>query len=188
MTGQLVGYARVSSVGQSLEDQEQALTDAGCTRIFSEKRSGTEQVGREELWRAVDYVRDGDTFLVTRIDRLARHARDLNDIVDRLTAKGVGFKALQQGEFDTTTAMGKMVLGLLGLFAEFEWTLIRERTQDGVERAKAKGRYKGRKPTIDRDEIRRLHAEGMKPAHIARELGIGRTTVHAAIKPDDAKP
>lgn len=183
--GQLVGYARVSSAGQSLEVQEQALKAAGCTKVFSEKRSGTSRKDREELWRALEYVREGDTFVVTRIDRLARSVTDLSTIVEGLRAKSVGFRALQQGEFDTTAATGRLFLTMLGAFAEFETALRRERQMEGVEKAKAEGRYRGRTPTVQRDEVRRLHSEGVKPAHIARQLGIARSSVYEALKGAD---
>lgn len=178
----VVGYARVSSVGQSLEVQEDALRAAGCEKVFSEKRTGTTQEGREELKRALEYVRDGDTFVVSRIDRLARSVSDLGDIVSVLTAKGVSFRALQQGEFDTTAATGRLFLTMLGAFAEFETSLRRERQMEGIEKAKAEGRYKGRPKSVDAASIRRLHAEGEKPAHIAKRLGVARSTVYEALK------
>jgi DNA invertase Pin-like site-specific DNA recombinase len=127
----VVGYARVSSTGQSLEVQEEALRAAGCEKVFAEKRTGTTQEGREELRRALEYVREGDTFVVSRIDRLARSVSDLSEIVAVLTTKGVSFRALQQGEFDTTAATGRLFLTMLGAFAEFETSLRRERSDGG---------------------------------------------------------
>ncbi|MBB4798611.1 DNA invertase Pin-like site-specific DNA recombinase [Brevundimonas bullata] len=178
----VVGYARVSSMGQSLEVQEEALKAAGCEKVFAEKRTGTTQEGREELRRALEYVREGDTFVVSRIDRLARSVSDLGEIVAVLTAKGVSFRALQQGEFDTSAATGRFFLQLLGAFAEFETCLRRERQMEGIEKAKAEGRYKGRPKSVDTATIRRLHAEGEKPAHIAKRLGVARSTVYEALK------
>ncbi|OWR16218.1 DNA-invertase hin [Brevundimonas diminuta] len=178
----VVGYARVSSTGQSLEVQEEALRAAGCEKVFAEKRTGTTQEGREELRRALEYVREGDTFVVSRIDRLARSVSDLSEIVAVLTTKGVSFRALQQGEFDTTAATGRLFLTMLGAFAEFETSLRRERQMEGIEKAKAEGRYKGRPKSVDAAAIRRLHSEGQKPAHIAKRLGIARSTVYAALK------
>lgn len=178
----VVGYARVSSVGQSLEVQEDALRAAGCEKVFSEKRTGTTQDGREELRRALEYVREGDTFVVTRIDRLARSVPDLFEIVGGLHERGVGFKAVQQGEIDTTTAVGEAFLGLLAVFARFETTLRKERQMEGIEKAKAEGRYRGRPKSVDANSIRRLHAEGVKPAHIATRLGVARSTVYEALK------
>tara|TARA_R110000850_G_scaffold233932_1_gene358765 strand:+ start:147 stop:707 length:561 start_codon:yes stop_codon:yes gene_type:complete len=180
----VVGYARVSSVGQSLEVQETALREAGCDIVFSEKRTGTTQAGREELRRALEYVRDGDVFLVARIDRLARSVSDLSEIVSMLTEKGVGFRALQQGQFDTTTATGRLFLTMLGAFAEFETNLRRERQIEGIAKAKAEGRYRGRPATVDKAAIRRLHGEGVKPTDIARRLQVARSTVYEALSAD----
>lgn len=178
----VVGYARVSSVGQSLDVQEEALRAAGCDIVFSEKRTGTTQAGREELRRALEYVRDGDVFLVARIDRLARSVSDLSEIVSALTAKGVGFRALQQGEFDTTTATGRLFLTMLGAFAEFENNLRRERQLEGIAKAKADGRYRGRPVKIDKAAIRELRDAGRSPTDIARHLKVARSTVYEALK------
>jgi DNA invertase Pin-like site-specific DNA recombinase len=177
----LVGYARVSSVGQSLDVQEDALRGAGCEKVFAEKQSGTSREGREELRRALEYVREGDVFVVTRIDRLARSVSDLSEVVVGLTHKGVSFRALQQGEFDTTAATGRLFLTMLGAFAEFETNLRRERQLEGIAKAKAEGRYRGRPRTVDVAAIRRLHGEGVKTTDIARRLGIARSTVYATL-------
>jgi DNA invertase Pin-like site-specific DNA recombinase len=177
-SGKLVGYARVSSAGQSLEVQETALRQAGCDPIFAEKRSGRKASDRPELARAMEYVRAGDTFLVTKLDRLARSVVDLHRIVDRLAAQGVGFRVLQQSGIDTTTSTGKLTLGILAAVAEFEADIRAERQRDGIEAAKAKGIYKGRKPSVDPDEIKSLLSKGMRPADVARELGCARSTVY----------
>lgn len=177
-----VGYARVSSIGQSLEVQEEALRAAGCEKVFAEKRTGTTQEGREELRRALEYVREGDVFVVTRIDRLARSVGDLSEIVALLTEKRVSFRALQQGEFDTTAATGRLFLTMLGAFAEFETSLRRERQMEGIEKAKAEGRYKGRPRSVDVAAIQRLRAAGESPTAIARRLGVSRSTVYEALK------
>ncbi|HBI19680.1 MAG TPA: resolvase [Brevundimonas sp.] len=177
----LIGYARVSSSGQSLEVQRDQLLAAGCTRIFEEKRSGLSQDGREQLALALDYVRDGDVLIVTRLDRLARSITDLRQIVDRLTAKEVGFRALQQGDLDTSTSNGRLMLNMLGAFAEFEADLRRERQREGIDKAKANGTYKGRKPTVPVDEVRKLKAEGVAPTEIAKRLNVGRASVYRAL-------
>lgn len=177
----LIGYARVSSSGQSLEVQRDQLQAAGCTRIFEEKRSGLSQDGREQLALALDYVRDGDVLIVTRLDRLARSITDLRQIVDRLTAKEVGFRALQQGDLDTSTSNGRLMLNMLGAFAEFEADLRRERQREGIDKAKANGIYKGRKPSVPVDEVRKLRAEGMAPTEIAKTLNVGRASVYRAL-------
>lgn len=177
----IVGYARVSSTGQSLELQREQLLQAGCEKLFEEKRSGGSQEGREQLALALDYVRQGDVLVVTRLDRLARSMTDLREIVDRLTAKGVEFKALQQGAIDTTTSSGKLMLNMLASFAEFELDLRKERQKEGIEKARAKGVYKGRKPSVPVAEVQKLHAEGVGAAEIARRLQIGRASVYRAL-------
>lgn len=178
----LVGYARVSSVGQSLEVQLDALREAGCEKIFSEKRSGTCTAGRDALAEALDFVRDcSDVLVVTRLDRLARSASDLHAIVAKLSAKGVGFKCLQQGGMDTTTSTGKLLLGVLASIAEFETDIRKERQREGIEKAKANGIYKGRKPSVDAAAVRALHNEGVGPSRIAKQLGIGRASVYRVL-------
>ncbi|MEM8917220.1 MAG: recombinase family protein [Pseudomonadota bacterium] len=174
----LVGYARVSSIGQSLDLQIEQLQNAGCEKIFSEKMSGTSAKDRIALQEALEWLREGDNLVVTRLDRLARSGKDLHDIVDQLSSKQVGFKCLQQGAVDTTTSMGKLVLGILGAVAEFETDIRKERQRDGIEKAKAKGVYKGRPKTIDVEQVRSLKESGMGAAQIARELNIGRASVY----------
>lgn len=173
-----VGYARVSSVGQSLDVQLEQLEAAGCEKVFSEKRSGRSTTDREELARALDYVREGDVFVVTRLDRLARSITDLRQIVDRLSAKGVQFKALQQATMDTTRSDGKLLLNILASFAEFEADIRKERQADGIAKAKAQGVYKGRPAKIKPGDIEALLVEGVRPTEVARRLGIGRATVY----------
>jgi DNA invertase Pin-like site-specific DNA recombinase len=174
----LVGYCRVSSVGQSLDIQEQQLRDAGCEEIFAEKRSGTTTAGREQLEAALRFVRKGDVLVVTRLDRLARSMSDLSKIIDQLGAKQVGFRCLQQGAVDTTKPEGRLMLQLLGSFSEFESAIRKERQMEGIEKAKADGRYRGRPKSIDPARVASLKAQGMGPAEIARTLGIGRASVY----------
>lgn len=174
----IVGYARVSSSGQSLDIQREQLLAAGCERIFEEKFTGTTTEGRERLLEAIRYVRDGDVFVVCRLDRLARSMTDLRKIIDELTDKGVGFKALQQGAIDTTTSEGRLLLNILGSFAEFETDIRRERQADGIAKAKAKGVYKGRPRSVDRAEVQAMRADGIGATEIARRLGIGRASVY----------
>ncbi len=176
----LFGYARVSTSGQDLAVQEAALRAAGCQTIRSEKKSGSDRNSRDELKTLLDFLRQGDTLVVTRIDRLARSMKDLQDIVHELKGKGVALKATEQ-PIDTSTAAGKAFLDMLGVFAEFETNLRRERQAEGIEAAKARGAYKGGKSRIDPEAIRKLAAEGMKPTHIARELGISRGSVYRAM-------
>lgn len=177
----LVGYARVSSEGQSLAIQLEALGAAGCEKTFSEKRSGTSADGREALADALEFVRDGDTLVVTRLDRLARSMADLYSIIERLTKKGVSFKCLQQSGVDTDTSTGRLMLGILGAVASFETDLRKERQREGIEKAKANGVYKGRKPSVDALTVRSLHSEGVKPVDIARRLKIGRASVYRVL-------
>jgi DNA invertase Pin-like site-specific DNA recombinase len=124
------------------------LETAGCTKVFAEKRSGRKAIDREQLTTALGYVRDGDVFVVTRLDRLARSVTDLRNTIDQFEAKVVGFRVLQQ-EIDTTTSSGRLMLNMLAAFAEFENDLRRERQRDGIEKAKVAGVYKGRPPMID---------------------------------------
>ena len=178
----LVGYARVSSGTQSLEVQLDALREARCEKIFSEKRSGTSTARRDALAEALDFVRDSsDTLVVTRLDRLARSAGDLHAIVAKLSLKGVGFKCLQQGGMDTTTSTGKLLLGVLASIAEFETDIRKERQREGIDKAKANGVYKGRKPSVDAATVRALHSEGIGASTIAKRLGIGRASVYRAL-------
>ena len=177
----LYGYARVSTFDQDLTIQHAALKAAGCDVIRAEKASGTRRDGRSELQVLLDFVHAGDTLVVTRIDRLARSLKDLQDIVHELKSKGVTLKATEQ-PVDTGTAAGKAFLDMLGVFAEFETNLRRERQLEGIAAAKVRGVYKGRKPSIDAGEVHRLHHdEKLGPAAIARRLGIGRASVYRVL-------
>lgn len=177
----LIGYARVSSAGQSLETQLEALQAAGCEKIFAEKRSGRTASDRPELAKALYATRTGDTLVVTRLDRLARSVGDLHRTVEQLIAEGVGFRCLQQGGVDTSSSTGKLTLSVLGAVAEFENDIRRERQRDGIERAKKRGVYKGRKRSIDVDRVHELKSSGVGPAAIAREMGISRASVYRAL-------
>ncbi len=174
------GYARVSTEDQDLTLQEDALRNAGCEMTRREKRSGTSRDGRTELQILLDFLRPGDELVVTRIDRLARSIGDLQDIVRALRAKGVALKATEQ-PIDTSTAAGKCFLDMLGVFAEFETNLRRERQMEGIAKAKAAGIYKGRKPTIDPAEVAKLKAEGLGASEIAKRFGIGRASVYRVL-------
>lgn len=119
--------------------------------------------------------------VVTRLDRLARSATDLHNIVKRLAEKGVSFQCLQQGGMDTTSSTGKLLLGVLASIAEFEADIRRERQREGIDRAKAAGVYKGRKPSVDTDAVRALREQGLGGSEIAKQLGIGRASVYRAL-------
>jgi DNA invertase Pin-like site-specific DNA recombinase len=176
------GYARVSTEDQDLAIQHAALEAAGCMSIFAEKKSGTRRDGRTELQVLLECVREGDTVVITRIDRLARSMRDLQNIVHELKVKGVALKATEQ-PIDTGSAAGKAFLDMLGVFAEFEANLRRERQLEGIAKAKAEGVYKGRKPSIDVTRVRALRASGFGPAAIAKELKMARSSVYRVLAP-----
>jgi len=183
----LYGYARVSTTDQDLTLQEEALKAAGCDLVVSEKVTGTSREGRQELERLLQFIREGDTLVVTRIDRLARSIGDLQDIVRGLKAKGVSLRATMQS-VDTSTAAGKAFLDMLGVFAEFETNLRKERQAEGIAKAKAAGVYKGRRPEIDRAAILKLKAEGLGATAIAKRLGIGRASVYRILTDVAADP
>ncbi|WFU00979.1 recombinase family protein [Rhizobium sp. CB3171] len=177
MTNQIFGYARVSSTDQDLTIQEAALRAAGATIIRSEKKTGTTTEGRDELATLIEFARAGDTIIVTRIDRLARSIADLSAIVKKLENKGVHLKATEQ-PIDTSSPAGRAFLQMLGVFAEFETAIRKERQLEGVAKAKADGVYKGRKASIDADRVKELAASGMGATEIAKELKIGRASVY----------
>ncbi len=179
------GYARVSSIDQDLTIQEEALRAAGCDTIRSEKISGTSREGRQELDTLLEFLHEGDTLVVTRIDRLARSIRDLQNLVHDLRARGVTLRATEQ-PIDTSNAAGKAFLDMLGVFAEFETNLRKERQMEGIAKAKAKGVYKGRKPTIDPAEVFELRAEGIGATEIAKRLKIGRASVYRILADREA--
>ncbi|MFT4096120.1 MAG: recombinase family protein [Rhodoblastus sp.] len=175
------GYARVSTTDQDLTTQVEKLRAAGCDVVREEKVSGTSRAGRSELENLLTFLRKGDTLVVTRIDRLARSVGDLQDIVRELRAKGAQLRATDQ-PIDTNTAAGKAFLDMLGVFAEFETNLRRERQLEGIAKAKAAGVYKGRPTTIDPATVRKMHSEGVGPSDIAKRLKIGRASVYRALK------
>jgi DNA invertase Pin-like site-specific DNA recombinase len=156
------------------------LRAAGCEVIRSEKRTGTTTAGRAELQTILDFLRPGDVLMVTRIDRLARSIGDLQEIVRALKAKGAALRATEQ-PIDTATAAGKAFLDMLGVFAEFETNLRKERQLEGIAKAKEAGVYKGRRASIDPVQVRQLKAEGLGPSKIAEALGIGRASVYRAL-------
>lgn len=183
----VIGYARVSSIGQDHETQREKLLAAGAEKIFSEKQSGLDQ-SRPELAKCLDYVREGDTLLVTKLDRLARSASHLHQIVDGLNTKGVGFKVLDDSTLDTTTRTGRLVFGILASIAEFETALRRERQMEGIAKAKAdavaKGKpwHTGRPRSLDHDKIAALRADGYSVRQIAQEVGCSPSAVHKVLK------
>jgi DNA invertase Pin-like site-specific DNA recombinase len=177
----VIGYARVSTTDQDLSIQEAALRRAGCDVIRAEKQSGTSTQGRAELRTVLDFIGKGDVLLVTRVDRLARSIGDLQDIVRTLKAKGASLRATEQ-PIDTSTAAGKCFLDMLGVFAEFETNLRRERQLEGIAKAKAAGIYKGRPASIDAARVRELKGQGLGPTEIAKALKIGRASVYRLLE------
>lgn len=177
----LVGYGRVSSAGQSLDIQHEALAQAGCEKVFSEKLSGRSTNQREQLAHAIDFVREGDTLVVTRLDRLARSVGDLHRIIERLTEKKVAFRCLNQSGVDTDTSTGRLMLAVLGAVAAFENDIRKERQIEGIEKAKLAGKYRGRPASIDPQRVRELRDTGMGAAQIAKAMNIGRASVYRAL-------
>lgn len=178
-----IGYARVSSRGQSLELQIEKLRATGCEKIWEEKRSAGQGRERPELDLALEYVRAGDALIVTKLDRLARSLSDLNSITKRLAGKGVDFVVLDQA-IDTTTPTGRFTFHILGAVAEFERDLIAERRDDGIEDAKNKGVQFGRKPKLRAKEIAELqaaHRAGESRTEIMKRFGISKASFYRII-------
>ena len=176
----LVGYARVSTVGQSLDTQLQALAE--CSTIFQEKVSGARD-DRPQLALLLNSVRKGDVVLVTKLDRLARNTRHLLEISEYLHAKRVSLRILNLG-IDTSTPTGKLMLTMIGAIATFERELMLERQAEGIELARRRGVYKGRKPTAmaKGDEVQALAARGLAKAEIARRTGISLSSVQRILR------
>jgi DNA invertase Pin-like site-specific DNA recombinase len=175
----LIGYARVSTDGQSLTAQVAELKAAGCAEVFQEKVSGAKRE-RAQLSRLLSRLESGDVLVVTRLDRLARSTRDLLNVLGAIADKGAGFRSLRDTWADTTTAHGRLMLTVLGGLAEFERELIRSRTSEGRERAKAKGVVMGRKPKLthhqQQEAIARREA-GEALVDIARTYNVSHSTI-----------
>ena len=180
-----VSYIRVSSSSQSLDVQREAVENYGATKIFEEKVSGTTTKGREKLKECLDFVREGDELVITRIDRLARSVLDLQLIVKELTDKGVMLTATEQ-PISTKDATSKCFLDMLGVFAELETNLRKERQLEGIAKAKEKGVYKGGQTKIDVNQIKKLKEEGLGATAIARQMNIHRDSVYRLLKKESA--
>src|SRR4051795_11173225 len=176
----IYGYARVSTDGQSVEAQVTALTAAGAEKVFLEVASGA-KTDRAQLRRALDTLGPGDVLMVARLDRLARSTRDLLNTLAAITGRKAGFRSLGDTWADTTTAHGRVMLTVLGGLAEFERDLIRTRTGEGRERAKARGVKLGRKPKLTepqkREAIRRRDRDGEPMREIARSYNVSHSTI-----------
>lgn len=182
----LIGYARVSTVGQSLEIQIELLKEYGCNKIFEEKQSGAKS-NRKALHDALEYLREGDKLIITKIDRLARSVKDLHNIASQLEERGIGLVFLKE-QIDFSTPSGKLMFTMLGAISEFERDLINERTAEGRERAKKQGKHMGR-PGQPRKNIERaleLFANrvenGISVNDIVKMTGVPRSTIYANVK------
>ncbi len=183
----LVGYARTSTLDQTagLDAQLRDLTNTGCDKVFEEQVSSVDLVNREALTEALDYLREGDTLVVTKLDRLARSVAHLMEVLGAIEAKKANLRILSMN-IDTGTATGKLMLSIMGSVAEFERSIMLERQREGIAKAKAAGKYKGRKPTAKAksEEVLRLHREGVGGSAIARKVGIGRSSVYRILHED----
>jgi DNA invertase Pin-like site-specific DNA recombinase len=184
-TGHLIGYARVSTDDQEAQLQLDALSEAGCTRIFTDKASG-KNTDRPELAAALDYARPGDTVCVWKLDRFARSLIDLVTMVDALAARGIGFKVLTGAlaSIDPNTPDGRLMLQVVGAMAEFERDLIKDRTRAGLAAAKAQGRTGGRPVVMDADKLAAAkvrRAKGESVTAVAKALGVSRATLYRAL-------
>ena len=181
-----IGYARVSTTDQDTAIQVAALKAAGCEVVREEKASGTSTTGRAELETVLSFLRRGDVLVVTRIDRLARSIADLQTIVRTIREKGAALECTEQ-PVNTGTAAGKAFLDMLGVFAEFETNLRRERQLEGIAKAKAEGVYKGRPASIDAAKVQARKAEGVGATDITKRLGIGRASVYRLLTEAEAE-
>jgi DNA invertase Pin-like site-specific DNA recombinase len=185
VTGVLVGYARTSTTEQQagFDAQLRDLEAAGCTPVFKEQVSSLGE--RAQLNAALDWVREGDTLVITKLDRLARSVRGLADIVDTLERKGVALRILNFGgsSVDTRGATGRLLLNMFSAIAQFEIEIQKERQREGIAKARVEGKYKGRKPTAraKSSEVLRLYQEGNHVSHIAKTLNISRTSVYRTL-------
>ena len=176
-----IGYARVSSFDQDHATQAARLKAAGCEIIRKEKASGKTRAGRDELAAILEFIRAGDELVVVKLDRLGRSTRDVLNLVHELEQKGAGLRVLEP-EFCTSTDTGRILVTVLGMVAEMERRFILERQKVGIEAAKKRGVYRGRKPSVPVDEVRKMREEGRGPAEIAATLGVSRMSVWRALK------
>lgn len=188
--GQTVGYVRVSSTDQNLARQMESI--GPVDRIFEDKVSGGTRAGRSGLSDCLAYIRDGDTVRIASMDRLARSLTDLQQLVDEIVAKGAEVHFVKESQTysaHNSNSMGRLLLQILGAFAEFERNLIRERQAEGIRIAKAAGKYRGRAKLLNSDQVdhaRKLAAQGVPKTRIAAEFGINRSTLYRAFAQHNA--
>lgn len=176
-----LGYARVSTTDQDLTIQRDALTAAGCERIFEERVSGKDTIERTELLSLLKFAKEGDSIIVAKLDRLARSTIDMLTIITDLGKRGVKFQSLAEPWANTDTPAAELMLTLMAGVAQFERGRIRERQREGIERAKAAGKYRGRKRPVTQADIWAALDRGLGPTEAAKALGCGRATVYRAI-------
>ena len=183
MTSQRIGYSRVSTTDQNPDSQEDALKNAGCDRVYIERFTGTKS--ERPVWTQVlELLREGDTLVITRLDRLGRSTKDLLSIAATLQDKGVHLQATEQS-IDTTTPEGKLFFTMVAAFAEFEHSMMRARTMDGLAAARARGRNGGRKSALSPKQaarIRERYAEGVTVSTLAEDYRVSRPTIYRALE------
>lgn len=175
-----IGYARVSTIEQDFEIQQQRLRAEGCVIVRAEKVSGASRDGRTELATIIEFLREGDELIVTRLDRLGRDTRDVLNIVHECEQRGA-FVTILDPHVSTRGEMGQMILTVLGMVAQMERRFIKERQREGIERAKAAGRFKGGRPRVDYAAAKQLYASGITVT-TARQLGCSRMQIYRILK------
>ncbi|RFB99336.1 resolvase [Rhizobium leguminosarum bv. trifolii] len=176
-----IGYARVSTIDQDFDIQQQRLKAEGCVIVRAEKVSGASREGRQELATIIDFLRDGDELVVTRLDRLGRDTRDVLNIVHECEQRGA-FVTILDPHVSTRGEMGHVILTVLGMVAQMERRFIKERQREGIQKAKVSGMYKGGKARLDHMMIRKLHAEGAAVSAIAKAANCSRMQVYRVVK------
>ncbi|AJW78482.1 recombinase family protein [Clavibacter michiganensis] len=183
MTSHRIGYSRVSTTDQNPESQQDALKVAGCSRIFVDTFTGT-KASRPEWDRARDVLREGDTLVITRLDRLGRSTKDLLAIAEWLSANGIALVATEQ-QIDTTTAEGRLFFTMIAAFAEFEHAMMQGRTLDGLAAARERGRVGGRKPKLTDKQVKAIrlrYDEGEGATDLASSFNVSRPTIYRALE------
>ncbi|WP_114943214.1 recombinase family protein [Microvirga calopogonii] len=176
-----IGYCRVSHTSQDYASQEARLREAGCSIVRAEKVSGKTREGRDELASILEFIRPGDELVCLRLDRLGRSTRDVLNLVHELEAKGAALTVLEPA-FSTKDAAGSLLATVLGMVAEMERRFLLDRQKIGIEEARKRGVYKGRKPSVPTEQVREMRAAGHGPSAIAKALGISRMSVHRALQ------